>query len=188
MDNRSKLLSEALNLFSDRGFDAVGVQEIVNVCGVKKPTLYHYFKNKIGLLETIFSENFVALKNQISLASEYKHDITNNLNQITKTFFEYAKEHQKFYRMQLSMYFSPPENEVHQIAIKYNKELHDLLEEMFKNAVKDHGNFRDREGLYAATYLGMVNTYIGMFLNRYVEIDEALIYRLVHQFMHGIFS
>jgi hypothetical protein len=36
--------------------------------------------------------------------------------------------------------------------------------------------------------LGMVNTYIGLFLNGYIQLNRDLTYKAVHQFMHGIFS
>ncbi len=188
MDNRNKLIHEALQLFSDRGYDSVGVQEIVDTCGVKKPTLYYYFENKLGLLEAIFKENFGILKEKARQATEYKHDITKNLTELAKEFFEYAHENKKFYRMQLTMYFAPLENEVRQITIKYNKELHDLIEEMFRKAVKDHGNMRGKDRIYSATFLGMINTYIGLYLNDFIEFSEPLIYQIVHQFMYGIFS
>ena len=34
----------------------------------------------------------------------------------------------------------------------------------------------------------MINTYIGLFLNGYSALDDALVYQAVHQFMHGILS
>ena len=42
MDNREKILNCALELFHARGYDAVGVQEIAEMAGVTKPTLYYY--------------------------------------------------------------------------------------------------------------------------------------------------
>ena len=41
MDNRELLLNTALELFHAKGYDAVGVQEIVDRAGVTKPTLYY---------------------------------------------------------------------------------------------------------------------------------------------------
>ena len=63
-----------------------------------------------------------------------------------------------------------------------------IIEELFLKATEDHGNMRDREAVYSATFLGLINTYIGLYLNGYIEFNEHLIYRIVHQFMHGIFS
>ena len=47
MDNRAEILNAALDLFHARGYDAVGVQEIVDRAGVTKPTLYYYFGSKL---------------------------------------------------------------------------------------------------------------------------------------------
>ncbi len=41
-DTRARILCHALQLFASRGYDATGVQEIVEAAGVTKPTLYHY--------------------------------------------------------------------------------------------------------------------------------------------------
>ena len=54
MDNRELLLNTALELFHAKGYDAVGVQEIVEKAGVTKPTLYYYFGSKLGLLKNAF--------------------------------------------------------------------------------------------------------------------------------------
>ena len=41
MDNRMNILEKALHLFYEKGYDAIGVQEIADAAGVTKPTLYH---------------------------------------------------------------------------------------------------------------------------------------------------
>ena len=51
-DTRAELLARALDLFAAYGYDGVGVQQICDAAGVTKPTLYHHFGNKRGLLET----------------------------------------------------------------------------------------------------------------------------------------
>ena len=47
---------------------------------------------------------------------------------------------------------------------------------------------RGRHKAYAATFLGMINTYIGLWLNGYATLDDQLVYQAVHQFQHGIYS
>ena len=41
--------------FYEKGYDAIGVQEIADAAGVTKPTLYHYFGSKYGLLQAVIS-------------------------------------------------------------------------------------------------------------------------------------
>ena len=47
---------------------------------------------------------------------------------------------------------------------------------------------RGRQRAYAATFLGMLNTYAAMALNGYAQLDTALVEQAVHQFQHGIYS
>jgi TetR/AcrR family transcriptional regulator len=188
VDNRSKLLDCALTLFSARGYDAVGVQEIAETAEVTKPTLYHYFSNKRGLLDALLENNFVILLDSLHKAAAYQGDLTQTLQKIVQMYFEFAKNHPRFYRMQLSMYFAPPDSEPNQAILHYSIEQYKSLESLFILATKEHGNMRGRHQSYATTFLGMINTYIGMYLNGYTELDDALTYRSVHQFMHGILS
>jgi AcrR family transcriptional regulator len=188
MDNRSHILHCALALFSARGYDAVGIQEIVEAAGVTKPTHYHYFTNKRGLLNCLLETHFNELFVDLSQAADYRGDITLTLEKIAHSYFTYAKENPAFYRMQLSLYFAPPDSEPNQAVAHFNLEQHQAIEKVFSLAVKDHGNMRGRQREYAAAFRGMINTYIALFLNGYVELTDGLVYQSVHQFMHGIFS
>jgi len=188
MDNRSLILHCALSLFSARGYDAVGIQEIVEAAGVTKPTLYHYFTNKRGLLDCLLETHFKELFVDLYQAADYRGDITLTLEKITHSYFTYAKENPDFYRMQLSLYFAPPDSEPNQAVAHFNLEQHQAIEKVFSLAVNEHGNMRGRQREYAAAFRGMINTYIALFLNGYVELTDGLVYQSVHQFMHGIFS
>lgn len=48
MDNKELKKKSALNLFYARGYDAVGVQEIVNTAGITKPTAVLLFLEANG--------------------------------------------------------------------------------------------------------------------------------------------
>jgi len=188
MDNRSVLMNEALNLFAARGFDAVGVQEIVDAAGITKPTLYHYFGSKRGLLESILSERFQGLFHNLEKEAVYHGDLTTTLRAITSVYFQFAQTERSFYRMQLSMWFAPLESEAHRCIEQSGKRQHEILAELFIQAAQDHGNMRGRQQAYAATFLGMLNTYIGLALNGFLILDNRLAHQAIHQYMHGIFS
>lgn len=188
MDNRAILLDCALQLFAARGYDAVGVQEIVDAAGVTKPTLYHYFGSKQGLLEALLSEYAGRLNRQVEEAAAYQGDLTHSLTRLARVFFDYARQNRIYYRMQLSMWFAPLESEAFRAVSTRNEQQYRILAEMFIQAARDHGNTRGRHQVYAATFIGMLHTYIGLWLNGYADLDEDLVYRAVHQFEHGIYS
>lgn len=187
-DNRSNLLACALNLFAARGYDAVGVQEIVDAAGLKKPTLYHYFGSKSGLLQTLLNESQVELSTALEEAATYNRDVISTLSAITTVYFDFASKHRKLYRFQLSIWFSPPESEAFKAVMLINERQQQRMESFFLRAAEDHGNMKGRHRAYAATFLGTVNTYISLALNDLTELDQTLVNTAVHQFMHGIFS
>ena len=65
MDNRQLIMNSALTLFYESGYDAVGVQQIVDSAGVSKPTLYYYFGSKQGLLEALLNEHFQPMEQKL---------------------------------------------------------------------------------------------------------------------------
>ena len=188
MDNRAEILACALRLFATRGYDAVGVQEIVDSAGVTKPTLYHYFKSKRGLLDALLKEHFGQLQQVIQPAVSYQGDLPLTLNRTVTAYFDFAKDHRAFYRMQLAMWFAPPGSDAFKAVASFNTRQHQRLETLFLEAANDHGNMRGRHAAYAATFLGMINTYIGLAFNGYGDLDAELAFQATHQFMHGIFS
>lgn len=188
MDNKEKILSCALQLFSNRGYDAVGVQEIVNEAGITKPTLYHYFGSKEGLLQSLLTLKHEGLLNCISQAAEYEGDLPLTMYQLTQAYFNYVKENRTFYRMLLAMRFYPPASDGYKVARPLVNKQIQVLEEFFAKASMQHGNMKGRQRTYAITYLGMINAYIELHDSEDALEEENLIRKATHQFMHGIFS
>lgn len=188
MSSRNAILDSALTLFTSRGYDAVGVQEIVEAAGVTKPSLYHFFGSKNGLLETLIAEHFVDLSRMLERDGEYHGDLTLTLQKLIQGYFQCALKNRLYYRLQLSLWFAPPESEAYNAVSAIYEKQQAILEKVFLDAVIDHGNMRGRHQLYAVTFLGMINTYIMAALNGHVELSDQLVYQILHQFMHGIFS
>ena len=188
MDNRSNILDQALELFAQRGYEAVGVAEIVAAAGVTKPTLYHYFGSKQGLLQVLVQERFQDMWAQVRPAAEYQGDLPLTLYRVAEAYFGFARQQPQFYRLLLAMWFSPQESPAFQTLLPLGRRQQDLLEELFSAASRDHGNMKGRHRRYAATFLGMINTWIGLALHGYADLDQETTFQSVHQFMHGIYS
>ena len=56
MDTRQRILREALRLFSQRGYDAVSVEQIAEAVGIKAPSLYKHYKGKQDIFDAVFAE------------------------------------------------------------------------------------------------------------------------------------
>ena len=50
---KQKILTEALKLFSQNGYEAVSVEQIANAVGIKAPSLYKHYKGKRDIFDHI---------------------------------------------------------------------------------------------------------------------------------------
>ena len=58
---REQLLASGARLLAERPHDEVSIEEIARAAGVSKGLLYHYFRSKEEVLETIFRETWGVL-------------------------------------------------------------------------------------------------------------------------------
>lgn len=73
MTTREKILAQALNLFSVKGYDPVSVRDIASAVGIKESSLYNHFKNKQDIFDSLLKEysgRWDALFNQIQLTGD----------------------------------------------------------------------------------------------------------------------
>ena len=56
MNTKEKIMLEALRLFSQRGYDAVSVEQIAAAVGIKAPSLYKHYKGKQDIFDAILAE------------------------------------------------------------------------------------------------------------------------------------
>lgn len=56
VSRESTILRAALRLISERGFDAVGVDEIGDAAGISGPAIYRHFSSKEEILSTLFDQ------------------------------------------------------------------------------------------------------------------------------------
>jgi TetR/AcrR family transcriptional regulator len=188
MSNRENLLDGALKSFAARGYDAVGVQEIAEAAGIQKPTLYHYFGSKSGLLDTLLSESFNPFLDELQGVAYDKGDLTITLRAVVNAYFNFAGRNPELYRFYLSLWFAPPDSDAYKVSLRIVEQQQQHMEALFLRAADDHGNMKGRQRAYAASFLGMVNTYVMLSLNGYAACDDKLASSMLHQFMHGIFS
>ncbi|MDC7789245.1 TetR/AcrR family transcriptional regulator [Rhodoplanes sp. TEM] len=188
LEPRSALPACALRLFATHGYDAVGVQQIVEAAGVTKPTLYHHFGSKLGLLERLLADGLGPLHAGLAEAAAYQGDVAATLAAIARKTFAFAQAHPDLYRLYLSLWFAPPASEAYRAALPWHERHFAMIEAVFAAAVADHGTMAGRQRAYAATFLGMINNYASFGLNGVAALDESLVNQSIHQFMHGIFS
>ncbi len=188
MSSREIIREQALLLFSRRGYDAVGIQEIVDAAGITKPSLYHHFGSKKGLFTALLTEAYAPLLAAVREASRYEGDLGTNLDRVAGVVFSFVERQPDFFRLRLALDFIPPDNEIRPIARALSEEFFAAIEELFREASRDHGNMRGRHAMHAASFIGQLHTAASLSLNGYIDLSDDVRRQTVRFFMHGIFS
>lgn len=195
MDNREKILAVSLDLFFDKGYDAVSVQEIVEHAGITKPTLYYYFGSKYGLLEQLLEDGFSRLWEQVNPAiySE-EQDIRNKLFYVAKAFMTFATTQSKFFFFMMSLMYSARGNEPYLAVKPHLHNLYRAIIDLFERAGGQLGNMNGRQEAFAMGFLGFLNQFAFTFSEKHYEEEHILLEQvtdeeiraLIQQFMYGI--
>lgn len=192
MDNKMIILQCAKELFYLKGYDAVGVQEIVDRAGITKPTLYYHFGSKLGLLKSLMEINFSHLQDVIEKISVPGLRIEEVLYQLADAYCDFFERDRQFYMLMMSLFYSARENEAHQIVRPYVIEFYSMVVKAFEQASDQLGNMHGRQKQFALGFIGTINHYLlqvsEIDQENNISVDRELIQSLVNQFMYGIFS
>lgn len=195
VNNKENILNVALELFSNQGYDAVGVQSLVEKAGITKPTLYHYYGSKDGVFKAMLSENYSKLNKLVGLNVKYKpniksyyEDVFPVLVRLVNAYFNFAKNNHQFYRMVLSALFLPPTSTPYLIVREMNISQYEMITNMFLEISEAHPNMKGKEKRLCWTFIGMINTYIGLSYSGMENLTKVTAKEAVRQFMHGIFN
>ena len=113
MENRELIMQCAKALFYSKGYDAVGVQEIVDRAGITKPTLYYYFGSKLGLLKTLIEVEFKDFRKLLHEAADMDNRIEEVLYRLARNYCSFFENDREFYMLFMALFYSARENEAY---------------------------------------------------------------------------
>lgn len=106
---RERMLAEALRLFTDRGYAATTVREIVAAAGVTKPVLYYYFGSKEGLYLEIMAGISLSFEQKIMELQKSVGTVRERLLSFFSGIFTGAHENLSAVRLAFAIYYGPPQ-------------------------------------------------------------------------------
>jgi TetR/AcrR family transcriptional regulator len=187
-ENQLIILQTACQLFSEFGYDGVGVQQIVEKAGLTKPTLYHYFGSKQGLLEAILVFNLVPFEDQLNENLNYHGDIQTSLRNILDSYLDFAYQNSRFFLLWMALRLSPLQSIPYQAIFPFSQKHQAAFLHFFQNVSLQHGNMRGHELVLANSFQGLVFNFATLSLQDEFEFNLPRKNQIIHQFMHGIFS
>ncbi len=160
MDNRERIMQCAEELFYSRGYDATGVQEIADHAGITKPTLYYYFGNKRGLLNTLLETKFARLDERMKEVPGMPGGIREKLHALAQAYFQFYLEEKKFHVLMMELFYSARDNEAYQTVRPYVLHLNQRVVDVFESCQAELGNMRGRQRQFAVSIIGVINQYL----------------------------
>lgn len=94
-----RILEAAYKIFADKGFYNATVDEIAQMAGVGKGTVYRHFDSKDKLFQEVVKRKLDGLVEGIRLAFEGAEDVLQGIRRAIHAYLKYFEEHKTFYRI-----------------------------------------------------------------------------------------
>lgn len=111
-DKRQAILDRSAELFSAYGYDRASMNKIAEACGVSKANLYHYYKDKEGLLFDVIRFHLEELLEMVETADRPDSQPEARLHGLIAALLEAYRDADSQHNVQISsMRFLPPERQ-----------------------------------------------------------------------------
>jgi TetR/AcrR family transcriptional regulator len=107
-EKRRAILNRSAELFSEHGYDRASMSKIAEACGVSKANLYHYYKDKEGLLFDVIRFHLKELLDVIEDANRIDLPAQDRLRELVGAVLEAYRDADSQHNVQISsMRFLP---------------------------------------------------------------------------------
>ena len=103
-----RILSKALDLFAVKGYDATAVREICEAADITKPTLYHFYGSKEGVLQTLVTSGFERFRRLVDSAMAEPGSFRDRLKIVARAMFTSARNQPLYWRFMHGIVWAPP--------------------------------------------------------------------------------
>lgn len=126
---RERLLEESLTLFSQRGYAATGIRDILKAAKVTQPTLYYHFADKASLFQALIERHYGESQKTLTATIDSQSSVATKLLAFTTSSFEYCCADPRVPRLMFQTYFGSTIPEIDGVLDK-------LTEKRFRLVVK----------------------------------------------------
>jgi len=96
---REQILARAAELFARQGYTATSMNQVALACGVSKPSLYHYVRDKYQLLVEIAEDHVGRLKALVLAAQQKPLDAEGRVRELIASFLDAYSHAQAAHRV-----------------------------------------------------------------------------------------
>jgi AcrR family transcriptional regulator len=106
--SNDRILKKALELFSNKGYDATSVREICEAAGITKPTLYHFYGSKEGVYRAIVEGALDRFRADVILALSGDGSLRDRLVRMARGYVDSTLREPDLARFLMALIHNPP--------------------------------------------------------------------------------
>jgi TetR/AcrR family transcriptional regulator len=108
--SNDRILLKALELFSEKGYDATSVREICEAAGVTKPTLYHFYGSKEGVYRAIVEGALARFRGDMIAALQTEGSLRDRLVAMAGAYVDATLRQPDLARFIMALIHNPPQS------------------------------------------------------------------------------
>jgi AcrR family transcriptional regulator len=176
---KTDIINTAAQLFSEKGFHDVKMDDIAERVGLSKGTIYLYFENKETLFFSIIQVRLSELTKQIQEILLLDEPFVENLRRFVTTCLGFLERHQAFFKIMHSekMRMNVEEHyKMHDCAIEAYQTIFGITGELIRRGQKECILREDTPETLSKILLGILDAYLyqRVFLGSKVSIEEEV--------------
>lgn len=187
MMNKTKraIFDAAIKVFSTNGYDGATMDEMAQVAGVAKGTLYYYFKSKEEIFKYIITEGVEVIKEQIAETVEKKEDALSKLKALCALQLNLVYEKRDFFKVIMSQLWGQElrQMELREVIGSYINS----IEKYIKQAMEEGVIKKGEPYFMAYIFFGLLcSTAVYELINKGKSDVDKVTENLMTYILHGI--
>ena len=177
--NAERILTEGWNLFQQKGYRGATIDELCLRCGLSKPTLYYYFRDKESLFVEVLKHKLHGFHGVI----EQPGPLAERLGRVALSILEsFQSEYSILLRDR--QYLKKPEN-LSALREAFRSEMFGPLITLMKVGVQQGELEEEDAELLTLVFLGMINNFIGKQAEMKMD-NPVLAEKITTYFLKGV--
>lgn len=183
-DTRKEILNQALNIYTEYGYDKMTLALIAQNIGIKKPSIYAHFSNKDEIFLVLLEQQFKEINNFLddkilNICTTYNKETLHS--EIFKRIILYITQdpiRKKFWHR---IFFNPPINFKKNIKAKLEAFAEKFINSMINTFELDIHNYKSREEMkiiiidsFIAYIFGIISLLI--YTDKTITLDELEVF------------
>jgi AcrR family transcriptional regulator len=185
---RERLLDEALTLFSQRGYAATGIRDILQAAGVTQPTLYYHFADKASLLQTLIERHYGESQQRLEEIIADEATVVGKLLALVTSSFQHCGIDPRVPRLMFQTYFGPRVPEIDGVLDKLTEKRFRLVVCIMEHGMRTGELAASNAEFLALTFCSMVDQPLNLFSRKSKPkryLTSELAHSIVSLFMSG---